>query len=47
MKIAPLHWGSLTYRFYPQETSILHLGVGGGGLLAAVTFSVTRRGKIR
>ena len=29
--------GSLTSRFYPQETSIVRLGVGGGGL-AAVTF---------
>ena len=29
--------GSLTYRFYPQETSILRLGVG---VLAAMTFSL-------
>ena len=30
--------GSLTYRFYPQETSIVRLKGGGGGGMAAVTF---------
>ena len=40
--------GSLTYRFFPRETSYVRLGVGGGGGgFVAVTFLCKHHGKIR